>query len=217
MRKYFYVGFSIWSSILVIIGFWPRYFGLLASGNLETQVIIHLHAVIFSGWIILFFLQAYWILKRNANTHKRLGKFGIYYGILVMITGLVTSLIRGNFHNEMGNDPAAFFSQVVGIRDIIVFGFLFYLAIHYRNKPQIHRIWILGASSYLLVPAVSRANGFLFEGNNITLYFIWLLPVVIALVLDYYRKNPFLWHYFFVILAMVLSAESLGFLRAILQ
>ena len=201
---------------MVIIGFWPRYFGLMASGNLETQVIIHIHAVIFTGWLILFFLQAYWILKRNVKTHKRLGKFGIYYGILVMITGLITSLIRGNFHNEMGNADAAFFSLVAGIRDIIVFGILFFVAIYFRNNPQIHRIWILGASAYLLVPAVSRANGFLFQGNPIMLYFIWLLPVAMALILDYNRKNPFLWHYFIVILAMVVSAASLGFFRAIL-
>jgi len=200
---------------MVIIGFWPSYFAGLVVGELDTQLIIHIHAVVFSGWIILFFLQSYFILKRNLSLHMRMGKLGIYYGILIMVVGLVTSVVRGEFHDEMVNEAAAFFSRVTGIRDVIVFGLLFYLAMQFRNKPQIHKIWILGAATYLLVPAVTRANAFLFHGNEWSFYLLWLLPVVLGLVVELQRGNRFIWHFAAMLALMIFSAASLGWLRII--
>ncbi len=213
MQRYFYMLFSVWSAIMVILGFWPSYVGYLVRGSLETQVIIHIHAVMFSGWIILFFVQSYWISRNQITTHMKWGKAGIYYGILVMITGLVTALVRGDYHSDMGNDAAAFFSRTAGTRDIVIFGVLFGVAMIKRKQPLSHKIWILGACAYLLVPAVSRANGFLFHGNRVSFYLLWLLPFIIAMMIDFSNKNPYRWQYLVILIIMVVSVETLELLR----
>ncbi len=211
----FYLLFSLWSAIIVIIGFWPKYFGQLMDGIGEIQWIIHIHAMVFTGWIILFFLQALAIYKGRTEDHIRRGKIGMYYGLLVLLTGLVTAFVRGDFHRDLGDETAAVFSLAAGIRDVVVFGIMFAIAMYFRKKPQLHRIWIMGAASYLLVPAVARANGVLFPGKMIMFILIWLLPVFAAMFVDYRRKNRYLWNYVIVIVMMIASGASLGWLQKV--
>jgi hypothetical protein len=51
---------------MVAWGFWPSYFGPLLRGGVDRHWIIHVHAAVFLGWVILL------VVRRNPEWHKRL-------------------------------------------------------------------------------------------------------------------------------------------------
>jgi hypothetical protein len=74
---------------IVLAGFWP-YFSAIPSGT-GAHWIIHVHAAVFSGWMLLYLAQVWLVYRRQVRTHQALGRFGIYYGVLVLLFGLVVT------------------------------------------------------------------------------------------------------------------------------
>ena len=180
---------------MVLVGFWPQYFGPILSGSTDKQTVLHIHAVIFSGWIALFFLQAFHIYRKKVNVHRRWGKYGMYYGVIVILMGLITGIARHEFYLGQGKEPEAINILAVSIRDMLVFSVMFGLAIYYRKKPSIHRVWILGSSAWLLIAAVARANFMVLGGNQFTFFLLWFLPVIAAFFLQTIKQKKFAWMY----------------------
>ena len=195
MKHLFYLIFSIWGIIAAVLGFWPGYFGKMSSGDMEIPWIIHVHALVFVGWIALFFVQALYVYQKKVAIHMRLGQWGIYYGIMLIVLGLVTGLLMSQFHHNQGNDARVTFSIGASIHDMIYFGGFFFVAMYFRHKnTQIHKAWILGATAYLLMPAIFRMNSRFFEGDLIYFYCFLLVPVTIAMILNW-KDNKYIWQY----------------------
>jgi len=45
-RRPFYIGVSLLMGLIVIVGFWPTYFGPLVLGTISQPILIHLHATV---------------------------------------------------------------------------------------------------------------------------------------------------------------------------
>src|SRR3954469_11959105 len=93
-RRPLYMALSILIALIAVAGFWPTYFGPLVLGTLVQPLLIHVHAVVFTGWLVLFFFQAYFAATKRIQLHLALGKAGIWYGVLLIIVGLTTGVIR---------------------------------------------------------------------------------------------------------------------------
>src|SRR3954463_16246119 len=94
VRRPVYIGLSVLMALIAIVGFWPKYFGPLVLGTLVQPLLIHLHAIVFTGWLVLFFLQAWFAATRRLPLHMTLGKIGIWYGGLLILVGLTTGVLR---------------------------------------------------------------------------------------------------------------------------
>jgi hypothetical protein len=81
--------------IIAVVGFWPTYFGPLMRGTLAQPLLIHVHTAVFVGWLFLFLTQAVLAAVGQVTWHLRLGRFGIGYGVLLVIVGLVTGMGSG--------------------------------------------------------------------------------------------------------------------------
>ena len=64
-RRVIYIGLSGLMGLMAIVGFWPKYFGPLVLGTLVQPLLIHVHATVFTGWLVLFFLQAYFAATKR--------------------------------------------------------------------------------------------------------------------------------------------------------
>ena len=64
------MGLSLVMALIAIVGFWPRYFGPLVFGTLVQPLLVHIHATVFTGWLLLFFLQAL-LLERDHQRRLR--------------------------------------------------------------------------------------------------------------------------------------------------
>ena len=74
--------------------------------------VIHLHGLVFSGWLFLLAGQAALVYRRRSNLHRRVGYWGAGYGCLVIVMGLIATMISPVVHVARGEwtvDEAAAF------------------------------------------------------------------------------------------------------------
>jgi len=88
--------FAIHLQLFVFLGF--RIFcareGPLVRLTLAQPPLIHVHAIVFTGWLALFSAQAVFAANGRLRWHLRLGRIGIAYGVLLVIVGLTTGVLR---------------------------------------------------------------------------------------------------------------------------
>jgi chorismate-pyruvate lyase len=180
-RHRFFLFVTLLLIAIVLRGFWPSYFGLLASGGVTKPWIIHLHGAIFTGWLALLLLQVALASTGRIGLHRRVGQFGIAYGATVLIIGLVVSVAAPVIHVNAGEwtrDEAASF-LLLPLVDMILFAGFFGAAIIYRREPEKHKRLILAATVALAFAAVGRI-----PYPTPVLFFLWLSPLLAGMVFD---------------------------------
>jgi hypothetical protein len=140
--------------------------------------LIHLHATVFTGWLVLFFLQAYFAATKRIQLHLALGRAGIWYGVLLIIVGLTTGVIRSSA-SPPGRAEALLLAI---IEDMLMFAAFFGVAIWYRKKPRVHRPAMVVAATSLLVAAVARMT---FVPPGPSRLAVWSMPILIAAAVEF--------------------------------
>jgi hypothetical protein len=176
----FYMAIGIVMGVITVSGFWPTYFGPLIAATLTQPPIIHWHALVFGGWLALFFAQAAFAAAGCISLHMCVGRIGIVYGICLIAVGLTTGVIRAGALESAG--------LLMGVTlDMLGFALFLGLAISFRSKPQIHKRAMIVAATALLIAAVSRL-WFLPELPMVAripaFFLIWFLPILCAIAYD---------------------------------
>ena len=176
----------VYMMVLVILGFWPTYFRHLFTDFPFRHWIIHTHAVIFIGWLLLLLVQVSLVAMGNTKFHRKLGVVGGFYGILILIFGLAAAIIMPLARIESGDwtleRGASFLIHPLG--DIFVYVGFFIPALYYRRKAEIHKRLILIASLMLVFPAVARMGM-----EQVAMYIVWLIPLITSTTLDIILKK----------------------------
>lgn len=177
----FYIGLSLLLIATVVTGFWPSYFGTFLRGGATRPLVMHVHGAIFTGWMALLFLQVGLAATGRVRTHRRVGTFGIWYGVAVFTMGVIATFAAPVIHMRNGEwslDQAAGF-LIFPIGDMILFGGFFGAAVKYRNKPEIHKRLIVAATVALAFAAVARM------GLSLPIFFlIWMAPMAALAAFD---------------------------------
>jgi hypothetical protein len=153
------------------------------------------HAAVYVGWLALLIAQTVLAARGDIAAHRRVGKFGIGYGALVWILGLVVSVAMPVFNVRSGLWPMERGEQflAVPLGDMALFGAFFGAAIAYRRKPEIHKRLIVLAAVAVMFAAVGRALtnvSVLLGGAEAPLggvparLLLWYSPVLVAIVYD---------------------------------
>jgi hypothetical protein len=181
-----YMALGALMAAIAIVGFWPLYFGPLVFGTLvQPSLLIHVHAAVFTGWLALFFLQAYFAGTGRIRWHLAVGSVGIWYGLLLIIVGLTAGVLR-----SAASQPGRAEILLLAItEDMLMFGGFFAAAVVYRRKPRLHRPLMVVAATSLLVAAVgaTRIGEFLpAEPYQTPLRFlIWSSPLLFAMLQEF--------------------------------
>ena len=187
-QRPFYIGLSVLMGIIAVAGFWPTYFGPLVRGTIEQPPIIHFHASIFSGWLVLFLIQAVLAATGRISWHLRLGRIGIGYGILLIIVGLFTGISRSADRLRVGEDAEGLLFSAVA--DMVVFAGFFGAAIAFRRKPQIHKRLMMVAATMLLVAATARMSFLPAPPLRLPVRLaVWFSPIVLAMTHDFRSRR----------------------------
>src|SRR3989337_964941 len=100
VRRPLYVALSVLIGTIAIGGFWVTYFGSLVRGTGTTSqpLLIHAHAAVFVGWLVLFLTQTVLAAVGRVRAHRALGQAGIWYGVFLVLVGLWTAVSRSADH-----------------------------------------------------------------------------------------------------------------------
>ena len=144
--------------LIVLAGFARTYYlKLWFAAPPLPSLLVHLHGLVMTAWVVLFVVQVWFISSKRIRLHQRLGYAGVGLGALVIATGIPTALRAAKFGSTSAPPdipPLSFL--IVPLADVVVFALLFGGAIYYRRKPAAHKSLMLLTAVALLPPAVAR-------------------------------------------------------------
>ena len=143
--------------ITVWLGFSKTYY---AVGMVHAQLpspIIHVHAVIFTLWLLTLVIQTGLVSAKKVQLHRKLGLWGFGLAASMIVVGLMAgtnALRRGMSPPGSGLDPRVFY--IVPVSGILLFGVLVGWAYLVRRRPMEHKRLIIFASLLILDAAIGR-------------------------------------------------------------
>lgn len=116
--------------------------------------LLHVHALVFTVWILLAVVQPALIAGGRRQLHRSLGWFAAATAAAVWLLGNLVA-IEAMDHGFRGvGDPHAFYA--ITFFSIQAFGIIVLIAILKRNRPATHKRLMLLSSAAILEAAVGR-------------------------------------------------------------
>ena len=161
--------------------------------------IVYVHAAVYVVWLLLLTAQVLLVMKGKVALHRRLGKLGVGWAVLVVLLGMPTALAVA-YHLGPKLFPAQFLS--VNLVDIGGFAVMFAWAIAMRRSPAVHKRLILASMVAFADPGFSRFTGWLMpkEPGTAWPWFWWMFYGNVALVVlmlgwDLWRYRRTVWQF----------------------
>jgi hypothetical protein len=177
-----YLAIALFFSALVTWGFWRSYFGPLLAGTVDRPWVVHLHAAVFVGWVLLLVAQAALVVTGRVRLHRRIGAVGMLYGALVFFVGVLVSIVAPALRVRAGNFPIEVGGMVAiySLADLLLFGAFLAFAFVYRSRPEVHKQWVIAATAALGGAAIGRV----LKTDSPEYLLTWLAPVLALIAID---------------------------------
>ena len=195
-ERNFFSGMAVAIIFIALAGFARTYFlrpvlPPLTPALRELTPLIHLHGLLFTGWVMLLLVQVRLVAKGRIDLHRRLGMAGVVMAALLVLVGIFTALqavVRGVAPDGM--DPGRFL--IVPLVAIGLFAIFIVAAIRARRDAQSHKRLMLLATIALLPPAIARWVLLLGLGPQVVFAVatLLLLPLIIWDVKSRRRLHP---------------------------
>jgi hypothetical protein len=162
--RMFYGAMSVALALTVFGGFAPTYYSRLLNGRPTTisggpvTPLVHVHAALFTAWVLLFVTQTALVAARRVAVHRRLGVAGGLLAAAMVAVGTaqaVATAKRGGA--PVGVDPLVFLA--IPVFDMILFGGFVTAALALRRDKEAHKRLMLLAYISIIVAAVARLPG----------------------------------------------------------
>jgi len=181
-----------------------------------ASMLVHLHGILMTSWVLLFISQVWLISSKRIRTHQRLGLSAIAVAFLIIVVGFFVALRAAKFGaaSTPPDIPRLSF-LIVPLTDLFNFGVLFGAAIYLRKKASNHKRLMLLTAINFLPPAVARIP----IGSLQALGPLWFFGfpaalAVIALTMDSWQNRKinkwFLAGTLFLISSFVLRLALMG-------
>jgi hypothetical protein len=152
-RNFFaFVVALIWLGILM--GFGPQVLQRLQMRPAAYPLIVHVHAALFVGWLLLLTTQLFLIRAHRLDLHRRLGVYGAALAGVMIVVGPATALVMHAVTFGKGGKPPAFLA--VQFIDILAFASLIGAALAWRQSTAAHKRLILLGTLYISDAGFSR-------------------------------------------------------------
>ena len=178
-KKYRYTGyFMILLVPLVVLAFYPSYFGQIPVFGEHIKFYDHLHALIASVWIFLLILQPLLVARRKYTLHKKLGRLSYF-----IFPALIVSFIPRMIVLIQSPDPRNVFYPLA---DCLVLVSLYSLAILHRKNITWHMRFMIAAALVFLGPTIGRIGYYylhLSATGTQTLLYLLMYSILGSLVL----------------------------------
>jgi hypothetical protein len=153
----FFSGMALLILGSVLLGFGRSYYFAGVFHAPLPNPLVHVHAAVFSAWILLLIVQTSLVSAGRVDLHRHFGIFGAALaGAMVVLAVLVATdaLARGFKPPGSPLDPKIFYS--IPILQTAVFCVLIVWALRARADGPAHKRLILIATISLMAPAVNR-------------------------------------------------------------
>ncbi len=163
-ERRFYVVMAFICAAIAFGLFSLTYWGPLLAGRFTAAPVVHVHAIVFSAWIVMLVVQSCLVATGRLAHHRAWGLAGVSLATAMVFVGLWTALHRVATEVARGHAEASYAFAIIPIGGIALFAVLMVFAFANVHRPEIHKRLVLVATLGILQAAVGR------------LFFIFLRP-----------------------------------------
>ena len=168
--RMFYSGMALAMAITVFAGFAPSYYlravfgaAVTPTGATTITPLVHLHGLLFTGWVLLFIVQTALVAQHRTRVHQRLGIAGGFLAAAMVVVGTATGITAAARDSAPpGIDPLSFL--IVPLTDVVLFAGFVGTALWKRRDREAHKRLMMLAYISIIVAAVARLPGVLAYG-----------------------------------------------------
>lgn len=161
--RYFYAGAASLLLLLVFLGFQRFYLhGQTARGSElfgPLRILLIVHGVAMTGWVVLFLTQSLLIAGRNRRLHLKLGLLGAVLAASIVVLGPYTAIQTARLMPDIvrsGLSSRPFLAIQFGA--MLNFGALVAIGLAQRRRAEIHRPMMFLATLSILGAATARID-----------------------------------------------------------
>ncbi len=149
----FFLKLAIAMAVVIFVGFSLQW--VMGRSTFAVPVAVHVHALLFFGWTVLFVVQTAFAGRADRKLHRRLGWIGAGWAGAVVIVGVYTTAMMV----RRGGAPFFFtpaYFLFMNALFVTGFGGLVAAAIRLRRRTEWHRRLMICAMAILTGPAFGR-------------------------------------------------------------
>lgn len=210
-RRFFAIS-AIIMALLNVAGF--SFFAAMGFSSFRAPVSVHIHAVLFMGWVALFVTQASLAATGSLALHRRLGWLSVGWAAVMVVVGTMTTV----FTVQKASVPFFFLPAqflVMNPLSVLLFAALLGWGVAWRRDREWHPRLILSGMAAIMGPAFGRlvpAPVLLY--STLTVIFCCMIAFPLAgMVRDRLRHgriHPAWWVGLAALFLLQLAAETLG-------
>lgn len=175
---------AVWLGVLwvgMVAGFSVD-FPLYLHANPAPPKVVHIHAVIFSTWMLILTAQVLLVLGDRVSLHRKLGWFAAGWACLMAIFGPLAAFAWHAVNLGLPSGDPPFLS--VQLLNMLGFLALLIWGITQRRNPATHRRMMILSTVALADPGFSRFSGWVWPNTPQTLpvFFFWIFYGNVLLV-----------------------------------
>jgi FtsH-binding integral membrane protein len=155
-RTRFYFWLSLACLAVGIGGFAPTYWLQVPAGTFTGAPLMHIHAIVFTGWLLLLVGQNWRIAQGRLDHHKAWGLVGISLATAMLVIGWLTAIVglEERLAGGFGDKSRAFL--IVPLFSVTTFFAFVVAAIANIRRPEWHKRFIFVGTAIALMAAVAR-------------------------------------------------------------
>jgi hypothetical protein len=152
----FFLIFSTACAVFAFGAFTPTYWLQWPAGTFIGSPLLHLHAILFSLWVVLLVWQASLAARGRSRSHRAWGIAGVALASLMVAVGSAVAIdeLRSGLASGYADRARAFF--IVPSSAIVLFVGFFAAAMFSIRRPETHKRLMLLATITLLQAAAAR-------------------------------------------------------------
>jgi hypothetical protein len=180
----FYVGMALAIAVTVFAGFSRTYFLKAFYGTPELSLLLHLHGVVFTTWVLFFLAQTTLVAAGRTYLHRRMGIAGAVLAAVVVVLGTTTAILRvkGGAAPIPGVPGLSFLA--IPLFDMLVFAILVGSALYLRRRLEAHKRLMTLAMIALTSAPIARLHFPMLPPGPATFFGLTDLFIVVMLVYD---------------------------------
>lgn len=149
----FYFRIAVAMAVVVVAGFTMQW--AMGRSTFAARPLVHVHGVIFMGWVTIFVTQSWLGSHGPAALHRRLGQIAALWVLLMILFGFWITIDVV----QRGTAPFFFLPQhflVANPANILCFGIIVAAALRLRRRSDWHMRLQICAMAAILGPAFGR-------------------------------------------------------------
>lgn len=156
VRNRFYPQIALVLALLITIAFSRTYYFRFLSDQPPMTTLVHLHGLLFTAWMVLFFVQTRLIAAHRFDLHRKLGMAAVLLAFLVFANGVATAVGSAAVERVRASGLTEQQFVVMPLTSITLFAVFIALGVAWRRRANLHKRFMVLAMISVLGPAVGR-------------------------------------------------------------